>query len=193
MKQEQATEIINGVDIARLFETAKSIHNSPNLAVFRFRLSNDWLGGGRNKSTVQNFYGAGEEDSTRKQPFVIDADEPEVLLGSDEAPNPVEYLLHALAACVTTSMVYHAAAKGIRIKEVESRVEGKLDLRGFLGLSEDVSPGYENIQMRFKVKADVPDDELADVLALGPKFSPVFDSVTRPVAVSVSLDRDGAE
>lgn len=191
MKQKQATEILNGVDTARLFETVESIRKSPNLAVFRFRLNNNWLGGGRNKSSVENFYGVGQEDSTRKKPFVINADEPAVLLGSDKAPNPVEYLLHALAACVTTSMVYHAAAKGIRIDEVESRVEGKLDLRGFLGLSEDVSPGYENIQMHFKIKADVPDDELADVLALGPKFSPVFDSVTRPVAVSVTLDSNG--
>lgn len=191
MKQKQASEILNGVDTARLFETVESIRKSPNLAVFRFRLNNNWLGGGRNKSSVENFYGVGQEDSTRKKPFVINADEPAVLLGSDKAPNPVEYLLHALAACVTTSMVYHAAAKGIRIDEVESRVEGKLDLRGFLGLSEDVSPGYENIQMHFKIKADVPDDELADVLALGPKFSPVFDSVTRPVAVSVTLDSNG--
>jgi uncharacterized OsmC-like protein len=192
MKQKHATELINGVDTARLFETVESIRKSPNLAVFRFRLNNNWLGGGRNKSIIQDFYGAGEVDSTRKKPFVIDADEPAVLLGSDKAPNPVEYLLHALAACVTTSMVYHAAAKGIRITEVESRVEGKLDLRGFLGLSEDVPPGYENIQMLFKVKADVPDDQLTDVLALGPKFSPVFDSITRPVAVSVRLDSNGA-
>lgn len=192
MKQKRATELINGVDTGRLFETVESIRKSPNLAVFRFRLNNNWLGGGRNKSMIQNFYGAGEENSTRKKPFVIDADEPAVLLGSDKAPNPVEYLLHALAACVTTSMVYHAAAKGIRITEVESRVEGKLDLRGFLGLSEDVPPGYENIQMLFKVKADVRDDQLTDVLALGPKFSPVFDSVTRPVAVSVRLDSNGA-
>ena len=192
MKQKQATETINGVDTARLFETVESIRKSPNLAVFRFRLNNDWLGGGRNKSIVQNFYGVGEEDFTRKKPFIINADEPAVLLGSDKAPNPVEYLLHALAACVTTSMIYHAAAKGITIKEVESRVEGKLDLRGFLGLSEDVRPGYENIQMDFKIKADVPEDQLADVLALGPKFSPVFDSITRPVTVSVRLDTNGA-
>ena len=141
MKQEPATEVINGVDTGRLFETVESIRKSPNLAVFRFRLNNNWLGGAHNESIIQNFYGAGEEDSTRKKPFVIDADEPAVLLGADKAPNPVEYLLHALAACVTTSMVYHAAAKGIRITEVESRVEGKLDLRGFLGLSEGVPPG----------------------------------------------------
>lgn len=192
MKPKQAREVLNGVDTARLFETVESIHKSPNLAVFRFRLNNNWLGGGRNKSIVQNFYGAGEEDSTRKKPFAIQADEPAILLGSDKAPNPVEYLLHALAACVTTSMVYHAAAKGIRIEEVESRVEGKLDLQGFLGLREDVQPGYEDIQMNFKVKADVPDDQLSEVLALGPRFSPVFDCLTRPVRVSVSLDSNGA-
>ena len=115
MKQKPATELINGVDTGRLFETVESIRKSPNLAVFRFRLNNNWLGGGHNKSMIQNFYGAGEEDSTRKKPFVIDADEPAVLLGSDKSTNPVEYLLHALAACLTTSMVYHAAAKGIRI------------------------------------------------------------------------------
>jgi uncharacterized OsmC-like protein len=89
-------------------------------------------------------------------------------------------------------MVYHAAAKGIRINEVESRVEGQLDLRGFLGLSEAVPPGYEKIQMHFKIKANVPDEQLKSVLALGPTFSPVFDSITRPVAVSVTLDNDGA-
>jgi uncharacterized OsmC-like protein len=192
MKQKQAREVLNGVDTAQLFETVESIKKSPHLAVFRFRLNNNWLSGGRNKSTIQSFYGAGEEDSTRTKPFIIQADEPAVLLGSDKAPNPVEYLLHALAACVTTSMVYHAAAKGIRIEEVESRVEGNLDLQGFLGLREDVPPGYENIQMHFKVKADVPDDQLSDVLALGPRFSPVFDCVTRPVNVSVSLDSNGA-
>lgn len=192
MKEKQATEVLNGVDTARLFETVESIHKTPNLAVFRFRLNNSWLGGGHNESTVQNFYGAGEENTSRKKPFVIAADEPAVLLGTDKAPNPVEYLLHALAACVTTSIVYHAASKGIRVDEVESRVEGKLDLQGFLGLREDVPPGYEDIQMRFKIKADVPDDQLADVVALGPRFSPVFDCVTRPVRVSVSLNSNGA-
>lgn len=190
MQPEQARQVINGVDTKRLVETVEAIRKSPNLAVFRFRLNNDWVDGGHNKSTIKEFYGAGEEDSTRTKPFGLEADEPPVLLGADAAPNPVEYLLHALAACVTTSMVYHAAAKGIKISEVESRVEGQLDLRGFLGLKEDVQPGYENIQMHFKVKADVPDDQLADVLALGPRFSPVFDSVTRPVAVTVKLDSD---
>lgn len=188
VKQKQATEVINGVDTARLFETVESIRKSPNLAVFRFRLNNNWVEGGRNKSKIQNFYGAGVEDATRKEPFVIEADEPAVLLGADKAPNPAEYLLHALAACVTTSMVYHAAKKGIQIKEVESRVEGKIDLRGFLGVADDVPTGFDDIQMLFKVKANVPDDQLADVLALGPKFSPVFDTVRRPIPITVKLD-----
>lgn len=188
MKQQRAREVINGVETSRLFETADSILKSPKLAVFRFRVNNEWLGGGHNKSNVKGFYGAGKEDSSRKKPFIIEADEPAILLSSDAAPNPTEYLLHSLAACVTTSMVYHAAAKGVRIEEVESRVEGQLDLRGFLGRQDNVSPGFENIQMYFKLKADVAEEQLADVLALGPKFSPVFDTLTRPIKVSVQLE-----
>lgn len=188
MKQQRAREVINGVETAKLFETADTVLKSPKLAVFRFRVNNEWLGGGRNKSMIKDFYGAGKEDTSRKKPFILEADEPAILLSSDAAPNPAEYLLHSLAACVTTSMVYHAAAKGVRIEEVESRVEGQLDLRGFLGRQDNTSPGFENIQMHFKIKADVPKEQLEDVLALGPKFSPVFDTVTRPINVSVQLD-----
>jgi uncharacterized OsmC-like protein len=101
----------------------------------------------------------------------------------------VEYLLHALAACVTTSMVYHAAAKGIRIEEVESRVEGDIDLRGFLGLDENVPRGYKSIRMKFKIKADAPEEKLEEIVRLGPTFSPVFDTVTRAVNVEVGLDK----
>ena len=120
---------------------------------------------------------------------MLGADEPPVLLGRDSAPNPVEYLLHALAACVTTSMVYHAAAKGIRIEEVRSRVEGDIDLHGFLGLDANVPRGYKNIRIVFQIKADVPMDQLEEVVMLGPGFSPVFDTITRAVNVEVALER----
>lgn len=189
MKQKPETEMVNGVDVGKLFETIDAIKQTPNLAVFKFRLNNEWIDGGHNRSTIKNFYGAGQEDATRQGPFVLEADEPPVLLGKDQAPNPVEYLLHALAACVTTSMVYHAAAKGIRIEEVESRVEGDIDLRGFLGLDENVPRGYKNIRMTFKIKADAPDEKLEEIVRLGPSFSPVFDTVTRAVNVEVGLDK----
>lgn len=189
MSQQTLQRDVNGVQVDRLFDTIEAIRETPNLADFKFRLSNEWLTGGRNRSTIENFYGAGKEDGSRQEPFVLEADEPPVLLGTDMAPNPVEFLLHALAACVTTALVYHAAAKGIRLEEVQSRVEGDIDLHGFLGMDENVPRGYKNIRIRFKIKADVPDEELEELLKLGPAFSPVFDTVTRAVNVDVGLDR----
>ena len=112
-----------------------------------------------------------------------------MLLGEDKGPNPVEYALTALAACVTTSIVYHAAAKGIKLNAVESRLEGDIDLRGFLGLSEDVPRGYKEIRMYFKIDADVPDEKLQEIVQLGSSYSPVFDTITRAVPVSVQLEK----
>ncbi len=114
---------------------------------------------------------------------MLEADEPLILLGKDTAANPAEHLLHALAACMTTSMVYHAAARGIQIDAVESSFEGDIDLHGFLDLDQKVRKGYQGIRVNFKIKADVPDTELQAIAQLGPKFSPIFDSVTNGVPV----------
>jgi uncharacterized OsmC-like protein len=180
---------VNGVEVEKLFETIEAIKSTPNLASFTFRLSNEWLGSGRNRSVVSTYYGAGQEHDSRREPFVLDADEPPVLLGTDLAANPVEYLLHALAACVTTSLVYHAAARGIRLEEVSTRLEGDIDLHGFLGLDDSVPRGYTSIRIAFKIKADVPDEQLEELCRLGPTFSPVFDTITRAVKVDVTLER----
>src|SRR5262249_18440193 len=137
----------NGVDVDRLFATIGAIQQTSSLARFTFRSRNRWVGGGRNRSTIQQFYGAGQEDTTRKKAFVMDNDEPDVLLGTDEAANPVEQVLHGLAGCLTTSLIYHAAARGIAIDAVESSLEGDLDLRGFLGLSDRVRNGYEGVRV----------------------------------------------
>lgn len=189
MKPQPKLNVINGVPVDALFATIDAIKKNPTLAAFQFRARNRWLGGGHNRSLVKDFYGAGHEDTTRRQAFTLDAAEPEVLLGHDEAPNPVEYVLHALAACVTSSMVYHAAARGIAIQEVESRLDGDIDLHGFLGLNPEVPRGYREIRMRFRVKADVPDSQLEDLVAMGQKFSPVFDTITRAVTVKVELEK----
>ena len=188
MQEMAVSTKMNGVDVDRLFETIDAIKQIPQLADFKFRLRNRWINGGLNRSNIKNFYGAGK-DNQRQEPFVLDADEPPVLLGEDSAPNPVEYLMHALVACVTTSLVYHAAAKGIKIQELETRAEGEIDLHGFLGLDDSVRRGYKNIQIKCRIKADVPDEELEELCRLGPTYSPVFDSVTRGVNVVVGLDR----
>ena len=189
MQQIEVATKVNGVDVGKLFETIDAIKKTPNLADFKFRLSNRWITCGHTRSTIKNFYGAGQEDTTRKEPFILDADEPAILLGTDKGPNPVEYLLQALVACVTSALVFHAAARGIKIEELESRAEGDIDLHGFLGLDENARRGYKNIRIKFKIKADVPDEQLEELCRLGPTYSPVFDTVTRGTNVEVGLDK----
>jgi uncharacterized OsmC-like protein len=183
------TKKVNGLDTKQLFESVDALRNMPNLGEFRLWLRNQWLGGTVNRSVIKNFYGLGREDDSRKEPFVLDADEPPVLLGQNAGPSPVEYLLTALASCVTSSLVIHAAAKGIEIEELESRVEGDIDVRGFLGLDENVPKGYKKIRIRFKIKANLPDDQLEELCKLGATFSPVYNTLTKGVPVDVQVDR----
>lgn len=180
--------IVNGVAVDSLSKTVDAIKATPSIAKFNFRIRNQWVEGGRNTSTAGNFYGAGAEQ-IRPKPFVLEADEPPVLLGKDLAANPVEHLLHALAGCLTSSMVYHAAARGIHIEEVESSLEGDIDLHGFLELDKNVRNGYQGIRVNFKIKADVPDEQLQDLCKLGSAHSPVFDSLTNGVPVAVTAQR----
>jgi uncharacterized OsmC-like protein len=179
---------VNGVVVDDLSKTVDAIKATPAIAKFKFRIRNQWVDAGQNSSTADTFYGAGQELS-RPKPFVLEADEPPVLLGKDTAANPVEHLLHALASCLTTSMVYHAAARGIHIEEVGSSLEGDIELHGFLELDKNVRNGYQGIRVNFKIKADVPDGKLQEIIQLGPGHSPVFDSLTNGVPVSVTAER----
>lgn len=181
-------EIINGVVVDDFFMTINTIKAKPSIAKFNFRIRNQWVEAALNRSTVDTFYGAGQQQS-RSKPFVLGADEHPVLLGKDMAANPVEYLLHALAACLTTSMVYHAAACGIHIEEVESSLEGDIDLHGFLALDGGVRNGFQRIRVTFKIKADVSDKKLQEIMQLGTGRSPVFDSITKGVPVTVMVER----
>jgi uncharacterized OsmC-like protein len=183
MSQATINTVVNGVDVERMGATVQAVQQNPTLATFQFRAANRWITG-HNRSTIQSFYGAGQEDAVRTQPFVLDADEPPVLLGEDHGANPVEYVLHALAACLTTSLVYHAAARGIRIESVESRLEGDLDLRGFLGLSDTVRRGYRQIRVHFAIKSDAPAEQLKELTT----FSPVHDIVSNPVPVQITIE-----
>lgn len=179
---------VNGVAVDDLFATIEAVKATPSIAKFKFRIRNQWETGSQNCSTVADFSGANQELSHPK-PFTLEADEPAILLGKDMAANPVEYLLHALASCMTTSMAYHAAARGIHIDRVESSFEGYLDLLGFLGLDPNVRKGYQEIRVVFKISANVPDDQLQEIVQLGTKFSPVFDSLTKGVPVSFAAER----
>lgn len=181
-------KIINGVNVDNLFGTIDAIKEQPAIAKFKFRAANQWSNGGHNRTTIKDFYGACQTYE-HKTPFVFEADEPPVLLGEDQGANPVEYALTALAACITTALVYHAAARGIYLEEVESKLEGDLDLHGFLGIDDSVRKGYEGVRVTFKIKADVPEEELEELVKLGPTYSPVYDIFTNKVPVTVQLEK----
>ena len=180
--------VVNGVNVDELFGTIDAVKTAPVIAKFKFKAENQWMDGGHNRTTIKNFYGT-QQEHQRREPFVLDADEPPILLGRDMGPNPVEYALTALAACVTSSIVYHAAAKGITIRAMESRLEGDIDLQGFLGIRDDVPRGYQEIRMYVTIDADAPPEKLAEIVALGPQYSPVFDTITRAVPVKVQLEK----
>jgi uncharacterized OsmC-like protein len=182
------SKMVNGVAVDGLSATIDAITATPALAAFKFRVRNQWLDGPRNQSRIDTFYGAGQEQ-TRPKPFLLETDEPLVLLGKDTAVNAGEYLLHALAACLTGTMVFHAAARGIEIEEIESSLEGDIDLRGFLGIDNRVRNGFQEIRVKFKIKADATDEQLEEIGLLAPTYSPVFDSLTNGVAISVTAER----
>lgn len=186
LKSEEKT--VNGVDVQGLFSTIDLIKQQPDIAKFKFRARNKWVDGTHNRATVKDFYGALKEDDSR-DPAVYELDEPPILLGNNLGSNPVEYLLVGLSGCLTTSMIAHASARGIEIRGVESGYEGDIDLRGFLGLSDDVPVGYQSIRVYFKIDADISNDQKEELVRMAQKYSPVFNTITKSTPVSVQLDK----
>ena len=176
----------NGVDTATLFATLDAVKAAPEAARFQFRARNQWLRGTHNRSTIDGFYGVGEE-RTHERSFHFDADHPAVLVGRDNGPTPVEYVLHALAACLTAGLANIAAARGVQLTEVHSTVSGDIDLNGILGLNPDVRNGYQNITVRFTVKGDAPAETLREIVEQSRARSAVFDVITNQVPVSIEV------
>ena len=175
----------NGIDLSRMTATVAALQANPMLAQFEFRARNRWVVGGENRSMIKDFFGAGQEDSSREDTFEFTNGEPPVLLGHNEGANPVEFLLHAIAGCVTTTTVLHATARGIEIDSLSTRLVGEIDLQGLLGLA-DVPAGYKGIRIEMDIKAkNATDAELDDLLAFAQAHSPVCNTVCRPVPVTV--------
>jgi len=181
----EKTTYLNGLPVQQALDTIAALKADPGLAQFRFRAKNRWISGGENRSTIQGFYGAGVEDRSRTKPFEFTNGEPPVLLGHNEGANPVEFLLHALAGCVTTTLVVHAMARGITIRELSTELEGDIDVQGLLGLDDSVPVGYREIRIKMHVKADCTDAALDDLIACAQQHSPVCNTICRPVPVVV--------
>jgi uncharacterized OsmC-like protein len=180
--------MLNGVNVDRLFQTIDVIKENSSIAKFNFRAKNEWVSGAESRTTIDDFYGAGKTH-VRSKPFIYTNDEPPVLLGKDHGANPVEYALTALAGCVTTTLVFHAAAKGVKINRVESALEGDIDLRGLLNLDDSVKVGYESIQINFKIDSDASEETLQELIELAKKHSPVANSITNATPVNISLSK----
>ncbi|MEX0782203.1 MAG: OsmC family protein [Dehalococcoidia bacterium] len=182
-----APRIRNGVNVDTMYGTLDAIKSNPTLATFQWRASNKWMGGSHNRTSIKVFYGAGGDDTTRSHGWDIDAGEPGILLGQDEGPNPAEFLLHALAACLTTSLVYVAAARKVELDSVESQVEGDMDVQGALGLNDEIRNGFKSIRVKFTVSSSAPREKVEECVARAYARSAVFDSITKGVPVSVAL------
>ena len=181
----QEDQFINGLNVTQYGRIVEAVRGDSRLAKFQFRTGNGWQNGGLNRTTITGLYGGGEEQGAGTRHFTVDAAEPPVFLGKDEAPSPAEYLLHALAACLTSSIVYKAAARGIVVAAIEGRLEGDMDARNFLEISDAQRTGYQGIRAVFKVKADASPEQIKEMA----EFSPVFDTVTHGTRVSLQIEK----
>lgn len=178
-------QFLNGVNVTAVSNLIEQMKADPELGKSRWHLKNKWITCGQNRSRIESFYAA-KQEIPHTQPFELKADEPAALAGDDTGPNPVEHLLNALGYCLTTTLVYHAAARGIKIDELEAELEGDIDLRGFLGISDKVRKGYQNMNVKFKVKTD---EENLDRLRALSRLSPVFDVTSKGTNVTVHIER----
>jgi uncharacterized OsmC-like protein len=178
---------LNGVDTPTLFATINAVKGQPELAKFRFRATNSWVKGTHSTSRIEGFDGAGGQHR-HKGDFRFDADHPEVLVGTDQGPTPVEFLLAGLAACLTAGIGNIAAARGVTLTAVESKVEGDIDLRGILGISDEVRNGYQAIRVSFRIQGDAPADKLREIVEQSRNRSAVFDVLSNGVPVSIDVE-----
>ncbi|HEX7709108.1 MAG TPA: OsmC family protein [Thermoanaerobaculia bacterium] len=179
----------NGVDVPVLFATLDAVKSHKELAKFKFRATNRWISGTHSQSTIEGFYGAGSEQIHARR-FVFDGDHPAVLVGGDNGPTPVEFLLHALAACLTAGLGNIASARGINLEEVESTVEGDINLLGIFGMDPDVRNGYEGIRVSFRIKGDASTETLERLIMQSKSRSAVYDVITNGVPVNILVQAE---
>jgi uncharacterized OsmC-like protein len=183
-----STPIRNGIDTAQVYGTLDVLRAQPEAARFEFRVRNRWIDGTHSRSTIHGFWGAGTEDVSRPVPFIVDASEPPVLFGHNEAPNPAEYLLHALAGCLTLTIVNVAAARKVELHEVSSSLTGTLDARGATGIDDSYRNGFDGIEVTFTIKGDASPEKLREVVDRALARSVVYDMITNGVPVTVRAD-----
>ncbi len=179
----------NGINVQQLMDTIDAVKSDSALAQFQFRAKTHWQSGAHVLTQIQDFYGVKEEDHSRAKPFVLEGDEPPLLLGSNIGANAVELLLAGINACLSVGIVYNAAARGITIEQMSLEASGDMDLRGFLGISREVRPGCQSVQVTCHIKSDATEEQIADLLEHVQNTSPVTDMVRHPTPVQVTIER----
>ena len=185
---ETTNNLKNGVNVEQLVGTIQAIKGDPEIAKFQFRAETDWINAGHSRTKIKSFYGAKTEDTSRTDTYVLESDEPTVLLGNNAAPNAVEAVLYALGSCLVVGFLYNASAQGIKINSLNLKIEGDIDLHGFLGLSDTIRPGYQNINVKYSVESDASKEKLLELCEYVQKTSPVMDIIRNPVTVSVEME-----
>jgi uncharacterized OsmC-like protein len=182
---------MNGVDTPTLFATINAVKGQPELAKFRFTATNTWMRGTHSRSRIELFSGAGA-DHKHTGDVQFDADHPAVLVGQDAAPTPVEFLLHAIASCITAGIGNIAAARGVKLTSVEATVEGDIDLRGILGLSDEVRNGYQQMRVNYRITGDASPEKLREIVEQAKARSAVYDVLTHGIPVDITIDSASA-
>ena len=180
------TTIDNGVNVQALLEAREVLEGAPEAAQFTWRASSKWQTGVHSTTTIENYFGLGEEQS-HKTKTVFDADHPETFAAPDNGITPIEYVLVGLAGCLTAGVASVAQNRGIQLRSVESTVEGNHDIRGILGADSDVRNGFNDIKVTFKIDADASEEDVEALVAQSQKRSAVFDAIANPTEVVVAV------
>jgi uncharacterized OsmC-like protein len=177
----------NGVNVAALLGAREALTKAPAAAAFKWRVACEWINGTHSRSAIGTFFGLGA-DQQRKRTFSVEADHPEVFAAEDQAPTPVELVLSGLASCLMAGVAAVAQNRGIQLHSVKARLEADMDLQGILGIDEDVRNGFSTIRVHFDIKADATAEEIAAIVAQSQKRSAVYDIVTNPTHVLVTVN-----
>ena len=176
----------NGVNVEALLGAREALTNAPEAAQFKWRAACEWKNGTHSNSTVEGFYGLGQEQQ-RKTKFTFDADHPEVFAAADQGATPVEYVLVGLASCLTAGIAAVAQNRNIQLRSVTATVQGEMDLQGILGIDAEVRNGFDRIEVKYDIDADASRADIEAIVAQSQKRSAVFDIVTNPTTVHVSV------
>jgi uncharacterized OsmC-like protein len=181
------TKVDNGVNVSALLGAREALEKAPEAAQFKWRASCQWLNGTHSRSAIGNFFGLGAEQS-RNRTFTVEADHPQVFAAEDNAPTPVELVLSGLASCLTAGVAAVAQRRGIQLHSVKATLEADMDLQGILGIDDDVRNGFGAIRVHFDIRADASDDDIKALVGQSQKRSAVFDIITNPTNVFVTVN-----